>query len=229
MVLREDLVIASPDRNPEDEAFLHDAAAKVMKGIRRSELLPFLRRLADEGLWGRGTPYQHLERAARSLLLFGCWTRPGHGTFLKSSKDDPAEVGSWLRWDGLYHALWGQRDRSTDQKWKGALEASRTTETCPGCEGSGLGVHARLLMLAGRSLHHWVCMGGSGEFVDAVLRLKSSTPRQAHIQQRLLMCLAPLAESGQRLSLIEVVEPELARAVGQRVVETFTDMPVVFC
>lgn len=130
--IRRSWSIKKPMAPPEDEDFLHPAAASVMKGVRRSELVPFLRRMAEEGLWERSTAYHRLPPAAREMLLFGCWTRPGHGTFLKSPKDDPSEVGAWLRWDGLFHALSGQLDRSTNIPWKAAIEGSRSVSYVPG-------------------------------------------------------------------------------------------------
>lgn len=228
MALKEELVIGDRRATPEDEGFLHAAAASVMKGVRRSELIPFLRRLAEEGLWDRSVPYQRLDAPARSMLLFGCWTRPGHGSFLKSLKEDPSEVGSWLRWDGLYRALEDQLKRSTDARWKEAIEASRVALTCPSCEGTGLAAHARLLLLGDRSLHEWIRDGAAGELPDALNQLKALTPRQQRTQQRVLACLVPLAKGSRSLSLREPVDLELARELGRRVVEAFTDMQVVF-
>lgn len=228
MTMNEDLVIADPRATPEADSFLHAAAANVMKGVRRSELIPFLRRLSEEGLWDRVTPYQRLDQAARDLLLFGCWTRPGHGTFLKSPKDDPSEVGVWLWWDGLYSALQGQLARSTDARWKTAIEASRAVRTCPTCEGTGLAAHARLLPLAGRSLHEWIRDREGGTLQEALRDLKTSTPRQQRSQQRLLACLVPLAREARSLPLRQPIDVALAHDIGRRVVEAFTDMQVVF-
>jgi excinuclease ABC A subunit len=227
MTLKEELVIGDRRATPEDDRFLHPAAASVMKGVRKSELIPFLRRMADEGLWERGVPYQKLDEDARHMLLFGCWTRPGHGTFLKGPKEDPSEVGAWLRWDGLFHALSSQVERSTDARWKADLEQSRSLRTCPPCEGTGLAAHAKLLRLADRSVHEWVRDGTAGELLAAFRGLPAATPRQKRTQARILACLAPLvADAGER-RLREPVEGELAGKVGRRVVEAFTDMPVV--
>jgi len=228
MTLREALVIRDERASPDDDGFLHPAAANVMKGVRRSELLPFLRRMADEGLWERATPYQRLDPGSRDLLLFGCWMRPGHGTFLKSPKEDPSEVGAWLRWDGLFHALWSQLDRSTDAQWKAAVEQSRSMRACAACEGTGLAPYAKLLQLAGRPLHDWVRDGTTGELHDALKGLRTSTARQARTQERLLACLSPVAKRARSHPLLAPVEGEVAREISRRVVETFTTMPVVF-
>lgn len=228
MTLEEDLVIGDRQAAPDDDRFLHPAAAAVMKSVRRSELIPFLRRMAEEGMWQRSTPYESLDQGAREMLLFGCWTRPGHGTFLKSAKDDPTEVGAWLRWDGLFQALRSQIERSTDARWKGAVEQSRSVRRCPTCEGTGLAACARLLRLAGRPLHDWVRDGTAGELHDALKSLKTSTSRQKHTQERLLACLVPLASEAASRPLLELADEKLARAISTRVVEAFTNMPVVF-
>jgi excinuclease ABC A subunit len=226
--LQEDLVIRDERALPEDDGFLQPAAANVMKGVRRSELVPFLRRMAEEGLWERSASYQGLAKAAREMLLFGCWTRPGHGTFLKSPKEDPSEVGAWLRWDGLFHALRSQLDRSTDARWKAAVEQSRSVRPCPSCEGTGLAPHAKLLQLAGRSLHDWVRAGTAGELHVALKGIQTSTARQKRTQARILACLAPLAKHASSHALREPAEGELVHEVSRHVVEAFTTMPVVF-
>jgi excinuclease UvrABC ATPase subunit len=228
MTLKEELVIGDRRATPEEDGFLHASAATIMKGVRRSELIPFLRRLNEEGLWDRSTPYQRLDHSARDLLLFGCWTRPGHGTFLKSAKEDPSEVGAWLRWDGLCHALWGQLDRSTDVRWKEAVKQSRSTRTCPSCEGTGLAAHSKLPRLGERSLYEWVRDGTAGDFCEALKSLKTPAPRQKRTRERILTCLAPLAERERSQPLHAMVEDELGREISRRVVEAFTDMPVVF-
>jgi excinuclease ABC A subunit len=228
MTLKEELVIGDRRAAPEDEAFLHAAAASVMKGVRRSELVPFLRRMAEEGLWKASTPYQRLDQAACDMLLFGCWTRPGHGTFLKSAKDDPSEVGAWLRWDGLFHALLGQLERSTDARWKEALERSRSMRACPSCEGTGLAAYSKLLLLNERSLYDWTRDGTAKDLYRALERLHAHTPRLARTQERILDCLAPLAAEARAGSLRQLADDELAREVSGRAVRTFTDMPAIF-
>ncbi|XXY55249.1 hypothetical protein WME91_45510 [Sorangium sp. So ce269] len=228
MTLGEEHVIGDRHATPEDDRFLHPAAASIMKGVRRSEMIPFLRRMAEEGLWDRSVPYQELDEAARGMLLFGCWTRPGHGTFLKSPKEDPSEVGSWLRWDGLFHALSSQIDRSTDTRWKTAVEKSRSLRACPSCEGTGLAAHAKLLRLADRSLYEWARDGTAGALHKALAGLQTSTPRQKRTQQRILACLAPLARKASSWRLHEPVERDLGHEICAHVVEAFTDMPVVF-
>lgn len=225
LVPQENLVIADPRMVPESAGFLHAAAADVMKGVMRNDLIPFLRRLADEGLWDRTTPYKRLDQTSRDMLLFGCWSRPGHGTFLKSAKEDPSEVGSWLRWDGLFKALHSQTDRSSDARWKSALLASLTHRPCPMCEGTGLAAQARLLTLAEVSLYDWNSRGDVGGLVKALEGLHKLTPRQRRTQQRLLACLAPLAKHVELLR--EPLDDSLSSELGRRVVENFTDMQAV--
>jgi excinuclease UvrABC ATPase subunit len=225
--LREELVIGDRRAALDDERFLHPAAAAVMKGVRRAEMLPFFRRMAEEGLWKQGTPYQRLDESARNLLLYGCWTRPGHGTFLKDAKADASEVNTWLRWDGLYHHVAHQFARSTDAKWKQSIESTRSMGTCPTCEGTGLSTAARLLLLDGRSLHEWVRDSSVSELSHALERLRASTPRQERMKRRILDCLAPLVGKGREGKLLALADAETARVVGQQVVGAFTDMRAV--
>lgn len=227
LALREELVIGDRRAALEDERFLQPAAAAVMKGVRRAEMLPFFRRMAEEGLWKQGMPYQRLDENARNLLLFGCWTRPGHGTFLKDAKADASEVNAWLRWDGLYHHLAHQFARSTDTKWKQALESTRSIGTCPMCEGTGLSMAARLLLLDGRSLQEWVREGSVGELSRALEGLRASTPRQERMKRRVLDCLAPLVGKGRERKLLALADAETAWSVGRQVVGAFTDMRAV--
>jgi excinuclease ABC A subunit len=227
LALKEELVIGDRRASLEDERFLHPAAAAVMKGVRRAEMLPFFRRMADEGLWAQGTPYHRLDESARNVLLYGCWTRPGHGTFLKDAKADASEVNAWLRWDGLYHHLAQQYARSTDTKWKPAVESTRSIGTCPACEGTGLSIAARLLLLDGCSLQEWVRKGSVGELFRALEALRASTPRQERMKQRVLDCLAPLVGKGREWKLLALADAETAQAVGQQVVSAFTDMRAV--
>jgi excinuclease UvrABC ATPase subunit len=225
LALSEGLLIGDRRAAPEDEELLHPAAAAIMKGIRRSELLPFLKRMSEEGLWENGVAFHRLDEASRHLLLFGCWTRPGHGTFLKDAKADPQEVGAWLRWDGLHAHIEGQLERSTDVRWRDAVERSRSTRPCPGCEGTGLGAVSTLLRLGERSWRAWVREGTIGELSIALKRLSTSSERQRRACQRLLQCLEPLAGGGNALRA--PADALLLQEVSRRVVQSFTEMPVL--
>jgi len=226
LALSEELLIGNRRAAPEDETVLHPAAAAIMKGIRRSELLPFLKRMTEEGLWEKGVAFHRLNAEAHDLLMFGCWTRPGHGTFLKDAKADPQEVGSWLRWDGLHAHVQGQLERSTDAKWRDAVERSRSSRACPGCEGTGLGAVSTLLKLEERSWREWVRKGTASELCLALERLSPSSERQRRACQRLLQCLEPLTGGGHALR--EIADTSMLREVSRRVVQAFTDMPVLF-
>ena len=227
LTLKEELVIGDRQASLEEEGLLHPAAAAVMKGVRRSEMLPFFRRMTEEGLWEKGVPYQRLDIRARNLLLYGLWTRPGHGTFLKDAKADPSEVNAWLRWDGLYSHLMQQFARSTNAKWKQAVESSRATGRCPMCEGTGLSASARLLLLDERSLQDWVRDCSLFEFFQALERLRVSTPRQDRMLRRVLDCLGPLVGKERSWTMLQLADVELVRAAGQQIVGAFTDMRAV--
>jgi len=141
----------------------------VLKGERRSNMIPFFERLAEEGLWDASARWSSLDTQAESTVMHGFWIRPGHGTFVKMGKDiDGSEVKHWLRWDGLVSALDAQIERSKDVAWRDALRASRHRVTCPSCQGSGLGVASSLLELDGVPFDRWIRERSLALFLKAI-------------------------------------------------------------
>lgn len=206
------LIVADPKRTPDDEAFLTKEANAIMKGVRQNELKPFLRRLAKEGLWDASCPFSRLDSSARDQILFGFWSRPGPGSFLKPG-GDPAQVASWLRWDGLYRRLLGEVDRSRDADWADRVRKSARPVPCPRCQGTGLQSYAKLLKVNDIPFDQWV-RSGPRMMYDEVAALETKSARQQKTKQRLVHCLAPLAK----------VQREGAAAVARRAVESFTTM-----
>ena len=213
--LDDSLVVANPKRTPDDDAFLTPEANAVMKGVRQNELKPFLRRLAKEGLWGTNTPFARLDPAARDQILFGFWSRPGAGSFLKPG-GNPAEVSSWLRWDGLYRRVLEEANRSRDTDWAARIRASARAIACPRCDGSGLQTFSKLLNVNGLSFDQWVRSTPHAMY-DAIDGLATTSSRQRRTRQRILHCLQPLVKA----------HPEGEAAVVKRAVESFTTMDAV--
>ena len=209
------LVVANPKRTPDDDAFLTAQANAVMKGVRQNELKPFLRRLAKEGLWDASTPFARLDPAARDQILFGFWSRPGAGSFLKPG-GNPSEVASWLRWDGLYRRVLDEADRSRDAEWAASVRDSARSVRCPRCGGSGLQTFSKLLNVNGLPFDQWVRSAPRAMY-DAIDGLNTASPRQRKTKQRILYCLAPLVKA----------RPEGEAAVAKRAVESFTTMDAV--
>ena len=207
------LVIGHRNVPPDTEHFLTPEANSVMKGVRQNELKPFLRRLSKEGLWEFKTSFERLDRAKRDLILFGFWSRPGPGSFLKSPRANPAEVASWLRWDGLYRHIQAQADRSRDVQWLGQVREQSQAKTCLLCEGSGMRRFAGLLRVGDTSFAEWARMAHPRRMLDLLKKVEVHTPRQQRTRERLLYCLAPLAETDSS-----------ARPVVERSVESFTTM-----
>src|ERR1700691_2734898 len=100
------------------------------------------------------------------MILFGFWSRPGPGSFLKSPQANPAEVASWLRWDGLYRHVLDQADRSRDAEWVRRVRESTLVKTCLLCEGSGMRRFASLLKVGDTSFSEWVRLSNPGRMVD---------------------------------------------------------------
>lgn len=212
--ISDSLVIGCRSAPPNSDSFLTPQANAVMKGIRRNELNPFLRRLAKEGLWDLSTSFERLDREKRNLILFGFWSRPGAGSFLKSPSANPSEAASWLRWDGLYRHILAQADRSLDAEWARKVHQSAHMVRCLRCEGSGLQPFAELLRVGDLSFTEWTRLSDFDRRLDLLRNMESHNPRQRRTQERILRCLAPLAQS-QALASVTVVE---------RAVKSFTTM-----
>jgi excinuclease ABC A subunit len=213
--ISEALVIGNRKATPDSESFLTPEANAVMKGIRRNELTPFLKRLAKEGLWDLSTSFERLDRDKRNLILFGFWSRPGAGSFLKNSSVNPSEAASWLRWDGLYRHVLDQAERSQDEEWTRRVHQSAQRTRCLRCEGSGLQLFADLLQVGGLLFSEWTRLTNPAGLFDALQNVEPRTPRQGRTHERILHCIAPLAQSRASAPPAAVVE---------RSVESFTTM-----
>lgn len=209
------LLIGNRNVAPDSESFLTREANAVMKGIRRNELNPFLRRLAREGLWDLKTSFERLDRAKRNLILFGFWSRPGPGSFLKNPSADPTEVASWLRWDGLYRHVCDQADRSGDTEWVRRIRESARPLRCLLCEGSGLQRFASLLRVGEVSFAEWTLLSDPVRKVDYLRKVEPHAARQQRTRQRLLHCLDPLRRN---------LNSSVSADIVERVVGSFTTM-----
>jgi excinuclease ABC A subunit len=217
-IISETLVIGDRHATPDSERFLTPEANTVMRGVRQNELNPFLRRLAKEGLWDLKKSFERLDRAKREMILFGFWSRPGPGSFLKSPGENTAEVASWLRWDGLYRHILDQADRSRDAEWVRRVRESAHMKTCLLCGGSGMRQFATLLKVGDTPFSEWARLPNTGQMVDLFRKVKGQTPRQQRTLERILYCLAPLAKP--HASAAQIVE---------RSVESFTTMTAARC
>jgi len=222
------LVIGRKTTDPEDEKFLHSEALNILRGVRKSVLLPFLKRMTAEGIWPAGRSFAHLRPEERTILLHGYWHRPGPGSFLKSPKADPAEVSSWLRWDGLFRAALEEVDRSKSKEWVKAVRDSTLQVECPVCAGTGLQPHARAIKLGTRSFFDWVQEGAVWELVKALEKLNPASSRSERTRDRVLHCLGPLRDKAPKASLREPLkDTELVRDVFERAVRSQTRLEVL--
>jgi len=215
IVIPDALVIKDRKAPPDSERFLTPEANSVMKGVRQNGLNPFLRRLAKEGLWESDASFERLERDKRDIILFGFWSRPGPGSFLKSPSANPSEVASWLRWDGLYRHVLDQSDRSNNAEWVRSVRAKAETKRCALCAGSGLKQFASLLKVGETSFVEWTGSSNASRMLQMLNKMKTHTLRQQRTHKRIVDCLAPLAEKG-----------DAATQVVERTVESFTTMKV---
>jgi excinuclease ABC A subunit len=227
-VFDEDLAVAHRAADPTAERFLRPEALKVIRGVRRGFLLPFLKRMAAEGLWPEGRAFAQLNPGERTILMHGYWHRPGPGSFLKTPNSDPAEVGSWLRWDGLFRAVLDEVDRSSSGEWVKQVRATTCGVECPVCAGTGLQPHSRAVDLGPRSFFEWVREGTVGDLVKALGKLAPASERSGKTRARILHCLEPLSRGVPRASLREAVDDAgLVRAVFERAVGSMTELGVL--
>lgn len=225
--LNVDLIVGAPSAAIRSGAFLDPRALAILKGTRRLVMGPFLRRMAEEGLWDDRASFAELGAWDRKVLFHGYWHRPGPGSFLKAKSADPTDISSWLRWDGLFHAVIDQLDRSDDRAWATAVRQSVRAETCMACEGSGLAPQSRAVRLAGRSLQEWTLQGTVGELSAALAQTPAGTQRQRRTLERIVDCLEPLATDHAGLRLSEDLDDSLASILFERAVSRFTSLQTV--
>jgi excinuclease UvrABC ATPase subunit len=216
--ISEKLVIGNRHVPPDSERFLTAQAHAVMKGVLRNELNPFLRRLAREELWDSKSSFDQLQRSKRDLIMFGFWSRPGPGSFLKSSSANPLEVSSWLRWDGLYRHVLNQADRSQNIGWAEEIRKSAFAVRCQLCGGSGLQQFANLLRVGEISFPEWTMLSPSTRMLALLRAVAPHSPRQKETKERILDCLAPLQTPASSM---------VSSAVVKEAVKSFTTMPAV--
>jgi excinuclease ABC A subunit len=224
----ESLVIAHSNASPTSERFFRPEVLNILRGVRKSILLPFLKRMTAEGLWSDKTSFDSLNKEQRTILLHGYWRRPGPGSFLKTSKVDPEEVNSWLRWNGLFRAVLDEIHRSKDTDWVSQINAASRAIQCPVCNGTGLHIQSRAITLGPRSFFDWVLEGTVGELAKALREMTPASSRSKNTRTRVLHCLEPLVKAIPRAPLHEEIDdPKLLRAVFQLTAHSMTNLKVL--
>ena len=226
--INEGLFIAKPTVDPLDESFLRPEALGVLKGVRRSNLLPFFKRMASEGLWPQGCSFSRLEPDERAILLHGYWCRPSHGSFLKNSRAKPEDVRSWMSWDGFIPAVRAESGRSRNAEWRRQLENSYKLVDCPRCQGTGLQFHSRAVPLGPHSLFEWVREGTVGGFARALEEMPPPSGRAKRMKVRILHCLEPMLNTVPRAPLRKPIsDPNLLHSVFERTVHSLIQLKVL--
>ncbi|HKU75035.1 MAG TPA: ATP-binding cassette domain-containing protein [Pyrinomonadaceae bacterium] len=225
---RESLVISSSKADPTTERFFRSEATAILRGVRKSILLPFLKRMSNEGLWPSKSSFDLLTKDQRMILLHGYWYRPGPGSFLKNSKANPEEVNSWLRWNGLFRAVLDEKHRSKDIKWVKEVDSSLHMVKCPFCDATGLHPQSQAIVLAAKSFFEWVREGTVSQLAKALKEVTPVSIRSKKTITRLLHCLGPVVKGKPRMRLIEDMgDIKLRRAVFERVVHSMIDLKVI--
>lgn len=229
VVFDEALIVADSRAEPTDESFLHPEAVKILRGVRRNTLIPFFKRMVDEGLWPEGWSFAKLGPEGHTILMHGYWHRPGPGSFLKTPQAEPEEVGSWLRWDGLFRIVLNELDRSTSQEWVKEIRSTTRSIKCPVCDGTALQRHSRAIKLEAKSFFDWVRDGNIGDMVKALGKSAPPSARSKKMLKRILYCLEPLSHTN--VSKTRLREPvrdaKLLRSVFERTVHSLTRLEVL--
>ena len=224
----EKLFISQPNTDPLEEGFLSPEALGVLKGVRRSNFLPFFKRMIAERLWSEGRPFSRLPPEERAILLHGYWYRPGHGSFLKKPGAKPEDVRSWLRWDGLIPAVRAESERSRNVAWRKQLKNLSKAVDCPRCQGTGLQLHSRAVPLGPHSLFEWVRNGTVGEFAHALDKFSPPSRRAERMKVRVLHCLKPLTSTIPQAPLRKPIsDPDLLHSVFERTVQSMIQLKVL--
>jgi excinuclease ABC A subunit len=228
IVFDESLIVEQPKAKPTDEDFLHPEALKILRGVRKSVLLPFLKRMAAEGLWPEGNSFASLGPEEHSILMHGYWHRPGPGSFLKAAKANPEEVGSWLRWDGLFRSTLEELDRSNSKEWVKEIHSTKRSNKCPVCNGTGLQPYTRAIKVGTKSFFDLVRGGSVEDLIKALEKLVPASERSKRMRKRILHCLEPLNRSASNAKLREPLDDfKLLRAVFEKTVHSLTRLEVL--
>lgn len=202
------------------------SATEILKGVHRNVLTPFFKMMIKEGLWPADDSCSKWTQDQWDLVLYGFWSRPGLGSFLKSNKVNSNEVSSWLRWDGLYSHLHQNLERA-DQSWAKDLQATRKDINCPVCDGLGLQGYVDMLSLGDRSYSDWIRYGTVAE-LHHWLGHSPLTGRQQKNALRLKTIMEQLMQKG--FGDTEIFKPApkpVYDALVPSVVKAFTHMPVI--
>lgn len=226
-VFDENLIIADQMKDPTKEEFLHPEAFKILRGIRRNLMLPFFKKMIEEGLWVVNRPFNQLQSNERTILMNGYWHRPGHGSFLKSPKSDPEEVNSWLRWSGLYRTVLDEANKSKSKEWINKIRQSTNSVECPICSGTGLNRYSRAVYIGEQSFFDLVRKGTVGDMIKALEEFVPSSARSKKRRERILDSMKPLKISASDTSLRKPIrDVALQRTVFERTVKNMTTLEV---
>lgn len=211
----------------EDKNFLDPQALSVLKGVHRNILLPFFKRMIKEGLWNSNTPIANLSKEQLDILLYGYWSRPSLGSFLKTPKANPNEVSSWLRWDGLIPHL---RDNAVrgDNEWQSILSKTSVLQSCPFCDGTGLQPFIELLNFAEYNYRHWMEKATINDLYHALNKMNPVNSRISSRRKRLLSIFKRTVDKGDgNIQISDLLHNSSYETLIPDITSNFTFMPLL--
>lgn len=210
-----------------DKELLSPFVSEALKGVHRNILVPFFKRMIKEDLWPADYPYLEWTQADLDLVLYGFWSHPSHGSFLKNAKVNPDEVSSWLRWDGLYYHLQKNLERCDPEWVKEKLQITARDIECPFCHGIGLRTYTDMLCMDNRNYSEWIRYGTVSEF-HRWLGKEFLTARQQYNALRLKIIMEKLIHNGFSDTLLfKPASQSVYNIIVPAMVQAFTKMPLI--
>lgn len=220
------LIFANRSCSILDPELFSSCVMDIFKGVHRNVLTPFFKMMIKEGLWPADDSCSNWTQAQWELVLYGFWSRPSLGSFLKNAKLNPNEVSSWLRWDGLYNYL-RQNFGRADQNWEKELQATSKDVDCSICEGIGLKSYVGMLRLDNRSYSDWLRYGTVIELHRWLCKY-SLTGHQQQKALRLKTIMEQLIYKGfGDIQLFKPAPQSVYNAFVPSIVQAFTHMPLI--
>lgn len=221
-----DIIFADSNFSILDKELLNPSLVKKFKGVHRNFLTPFFKMLIKEGVWPSDAPFSQLTQEQRNTILYGFWSRPGPGSFLKNTKADPNDVSSWLRWDGLYSHIQTILEQA-DQSWVKELQATRKEIDCPICDGLGLQRYVGMLRLGHQSYSDWIRHGTVSE-LHRWLDEYSLMGRQQQNSLRIKTITEKMMHKGfGDIKIFKPASQPVYNALVPSMVQAFTHLPLI--
>lgn len=132
------LIFKNETKSLESDDLFQKYALEVLKLSRRQELLPAAKRLEEAGIIDLNSAVKDMDSPTKFAFWFGY---PYKG-FLKTGGKKET-LGDWFRWQGINKYILLNMWKCSSREWAESVNKSKKDETCPECNGTGLGWEAQ--------------------------------------------------------------------------------------